>query len=270
MPSSDPPRTIQDVIARLEAIIDEAIVGSGRIGYFAALYQRVTVSVRRALLAGNVFQDGPRMERLDVAFAGRFLEAWDQHRDGHSPSAPWRVALSFLDDPELLIVQHLGLAMNAHINLDLGIAAALTAPGDEIAALQRDFEKINNIIATLTGTMQAKLERIWWPMRLLRRLTKNREQAVIEFSIAKAREGAWANANALSQILGPARPGSGMGSVDTQLTPKSEAYINTMDEAVAVISRRVARPRRRITKILLSFVRWWEPREVGRVIELLK
>ncbi|MCB9294051.1 MAG: hypothetical protein H6559_13170 [Lewinellaceae bacterium] len=264
-----PARTIQEVIDALGHIIATCEEKGSRQAYFALLYKSMTEAVRDAILAGH-FEDGPRMEKLDVLFANRYLVAWQQHRQGLPATRSWQIAFDAAGDHSLIVLQHLILGVNTHINLDLGIAAALTAPGDDIAALQRDFEKINDIIATLTGTMQAKLERIWWPMRLLRRLTKNREQAVIEFSIAKAREGAWANANALSQILGPARPGFGMGSVDTQLTPKSEAYINTMDEAVAVISRRVARPRRRITKILLSFVRWWEPREVGRVIELLK
>ncbi|MCA9655014.1 MAG: hypothetical protein KC501_34170 [Myxococcales bacterium] len=199
MPSSDPPRTIQDVIARLEAIIDEAIVGSGRIGYFAALYQRVTVSVRRALLAGNVFQDGPRMERLDVAFAGRFLEAWDQHRDGHSPSAPWRVALSFLDDPELLIVQHLGLAMNAHINLDLGIAAAEVMEGKVLDELEPDFDTINGILGRLIGIVQVQLAEVSPRFAGIERVAPVAENRIFGKVLDGLRDEAWALARALHE-----------------------------------------------------------------------
>ena len=70
-----PPPTIEEVIARLERIIDDALRGQSRIGYFAALYERVTSNVRRALVAGDVFRDNERMERLDVVFAERFLAA---------------------------------------------------------------------------------------------------------------------------------------------------------------------------------------------------
>ncbi|HEX8283228.1 MAG TPA: DUF5995 family protein [Pyrinomonadaceae bacterium] len=70
-----PPRTIEEVIARLEEIIDDALRREHRIGYFGALYERVTTNVRRALVAGDVFQDNPRMERLDVVFAAR-VAAW--------------------------------------------------------------------------------------------------------------------------------------------------------------------------------------------------
>jgi hypothetical protein len=63
------PTTIDEIIARLNDIIDEALRAESRIGYFAALYERVTTNVRRALVAGDVFKDNPRMERLDVIFA---------------------------------------------------------------------------------------------------------------------------------------------------------------------------------------------------------
>src|ERR1044071_550771 len=115
-----PPQTIEEIIARLEGIIDEALRKQSRIGYFAALYERVTSNVRRALVAGDVFKDNPRMERLDVIFAGRFLDAWDAFSEGREPTASWRVAFAWLEDPELLVVQHLMLGMNAHIKLDLG------------------------------------------------------------------------------------------------------------------------------------------------------
>src|SRR5687767_5074729 len=142
------PQTIDEVIARLNRIIDDAVRGGRRIGYFAGLYERVTSNVRRALVAGNVFQDNARMERLDVVFAGRFLAAWDAREAGREPTASWRVAFDLLDDPGPLVFQHLMLGMNAHINLDLGVAAATVAPTPaELASLKPDFMKINEILA---------------------------------------------------------------------------------------------------------------------------
>jgi hypothetical protein len=55
-----PPETIDEVIARLNDLVDEALRGRARIGYFAALYERVTTNVRRALVAGDVFKDNAR------------------------------------------------------------------------------------------------------------------------------------------------------------------------------------------------------------------
>src|ERR1044071_9435600 len=109
-----PHQTIEEIIARLNVIIDDALRGERRIGYFAALYERVTSNVRHALVAGDVFQNNPRMERLDVIFAERFLDAWDAHVSGRAPTAAWRVTFSVLDDAGPLVVQHLMLGMNAH------------------------------------------------------------------------------------------------------------------------------------------------------------
>ena len=54
MSSSHPflaePQSIDQVIERLNKILDDALRQGGRIGYFTALYERVTTNVRRALV----------------------------------------------------------------------------------------------------------------------------------------------------------------------------------------------------------------------------
>ena len=55
------PTTIDQVLVQLNAILDDAVRNGARIGYFAALYERVTSNVRRALIAGNVFDDNGRI-----------------------------------------------------------------------------------------------------------------------------------------------------------------------------------------------------------------
>jgi hypothetical protein len=49
MQAPAPPATIDQVIERLNAILDDALRHGHRIGYFAALYERVTTNVRRAV-----------------------------------------------------------------------------------------------------------------------------------------------------------------------------------------------------------------------------
>ena len=43
-------------------------------GYFATLYRKVTIQVKKGI-ADNFFDDGPRMERLDVILANRYTQA---------------------------------------------------------------------------------------------------------------------------------------------------------------------------------------------------
>ena len=59
--------TIDDVILVLEEIILESIQNNDPLGYFASLYQRVTRKVKKGI-EENYFEDGPRMEKLDILF----------------------------------------------------------------------------------------------------------------------------------------------------------------------------------------------------------
>ena len=52
----------------------------------------VTIKVKEGIVAGR-FDDGPRMERLDVIFANRYLEALTRLGSGQAPTPCW--ALSF-------------------------------------------------------------------------------------------------------------------------------------------------------------------------------
>lgn len=189
------PTTIEGVISNLNWIIDEALRGESRIGYFAALYERVTTNVRRALVAGDVFEDNARMERLDVTFANRFLEAWGEFSAGRQPTASWRVAFEHLGDPGPLVVQHLMLGMNAHINLDLGVAAAEVAPTEaELKSLKPDFMMINEILGRLLGVVELELGQICPRFSRAQRLTffaPHLEDKLFGFGMGAARDLAW-------------------------------------------------------------------------------
>jgi len=90
--------------------------------------------------------------------------------------------------------------MNAHINLDLGIAAARTVPSTELPGLQEDFNKINAILAGLVGDVQNDLAQIWPILRLMNRYLGNTQTAIINFSMEKARDNAWSVAERLSPL----------------------------------------------------------------------
>jgi len=66
-----PAPTIDEVISEHGAISDESRADENRVGYLAASYRRVTVAVKEGIAPG-VFEDGPRMAQLDVAFANRW------------------------------------------------------------------------------------------------------------------------------------------------------------------------------------------------------
>jgi hypothetical protein len=185
------PATIDEVLVRLNRLLDDAIRDGRRIGYFVALYERVTANVRHALLAGNVFDDGPRMERLDVVFANRFIEAWEQYAAGRKPTDSWAVAFGRLNDPGPLVIQHLMLGMNAHINLDLGIAAATVAPTrPQLEALHDDFNRINDVLSRLVKMVEVQLTTICPPLSRLADLATI-EERIFDFGMTASRDIAW-------------------------------------------------------------------------------
>lgn len=208
-------KSIDDIILRLEGIIEECIATRSRLGYFAALYNRVTLAVREGIRQGE-FDDGPRMERLDVTFANRYLTAYEQYRAGELPSRSWLKAFESAEDPDLVVLQHLLIGMNAHINLDLGIAAARTSPGSLLAPLQPDFDRINTVLATLTPQVEQELDHESPVFQWLTQLAPALELKLVGFAMDEAREAAWTFARKLA-LLPPQQQVPAMATRDNEV-----------------------------------------------------
>ncbi|MCE4564987.1 hypothetical protein INQ51_11760 [Maribellus sp. CM-23] len=185
-----PVNSIDDVIAILDSIIQESIKNEDTLGYFAALYQRVTIEVKEGIQT-NRFDDDPRMEKLDVIFAKRYIDAYYDWHAGRPVSLSWEKAFQQAENKQLLVIQHLLLGMNAHINLDLGIAAAEVSDTDTIGSLENDFKQINEILSSLVNEVQENLSSIWPFLRKILSLSGKIDNYVVDFSMKIARDGAW-------------------------------------------------------------------------------
>ncbi|WP_430410023.1 DUF5995 family protein [Kordia sp.] len=189
--------TIDEVISFLDLIIEESKETPSTIGYFAALYQKVTCKVKEGIENG-FFDDNPRMERLDIIFANRYLQAYTEYKNGISPTNSWQVAFEETDNYWLIVLQHLLLGMNAHINLDLGIAAATVMKGKNIQDLKNDFDKINLILGELVHDVEKELSLIWKTLEKIIKATEKFDTILIDFSMKLARDGAWKYATSLA------------------------------------------------------------------------
>jgi hypothetical protein len=189
--------SIDEVLAALNIIIDDARANASRLGYFSALYRRVTQSVKDGI-AGGRFQNSPLMERLDVMFANRYLDAVATFQARRQPSRSWAVALEATSDRFPLILQQLLVGINAHINLDLGIATAAVAPGDQLPGIQTDFDQINGVLASLVGTVEQEIGQLSPAIHLLEELGLRTETSIINFDMQKARDLAWLTAQKLA------------------------------------------------------------------------
>ncbi|MCZ6915497.1 MAG: DUF5995 family protein [Gemmatimonadetes bacterium] len=246
-----PPATIDDVIARLDEILAWSRQSKSRLGYFAALYRKVTVRVKDGIARGE-FDDGPRMERLDIIFAGRYLEAFDRYRAGETPTKPWQVAFEAAPMWWPIVLQHLLLGINAHINLDLGIAAAQTGPGAALSGLRGDFNRINEILASLVDGVEDELGKVWPLLKVLDWIGGRTDEQIIHFSIERARDEAWAFAQRVA------------GATEGERV----AEIALAEARIAALGRLIRRPGI-LLGIVQRLIRLAELRSVRRIINIL-
>ncbi len=222
-----PIETIDAAIAAMDSEVDRCVDCGDVGGYFTIVYRAVTQRVRDGIVAGE-FADCEQMERFDVLFARRYLDAQANWRsgDGDVPQS-WRLAFETAEaGRRCLVTQHLLLGINAHINLDLGVAAAAAAPAGEVEALRDDFETINDVLAELVDNMQASLASVSPWTRYVDIAGLRFDEALVTFSLRRARADAWK----FAMDLNAAPP-------DERLRLESQR-----DAEVAALGARIARP----------------------------
>ena len=245
------PRTIDDALLEMNAVIVRCRQQRTRLGFFAVLYRDVTLRVKAAIAAGR-FQDGARMERLDAIFAARYLEAVQQLWSGSVPSRSWRVAFDAATQPGPIVLQHLLLGMNAHINLDLSIAAVRTSPGPDLHALKHDFQEITRLLDEMINDVQRRIDRISPWMGVLDRLGGRTDERVCSFCIGEARTLAWSSAHELA----------------TARESEFPAIVDRQDHIVAGLGKLVRNPGPWVRASLL-LVRARESSDVPTVMDAL-
>ncbi len=244
--------TIGEVLDQLDAIVEIARERGTADGFFAALYRRVTAEVEARIARGG-FEDGERMARFDVVFASRYVEAWSAHERGRPLTEAWRVAFGCRDDYWPVVVQHLLVGMNAHINLDLGIAAAEVAPGAGIHGLRKDFDAINDVLCEMVDGVQTRLAQVWPALRMIDRICGDIDEAVVHFSIRRARAQAWELAVALAGMVDEAQRAQRIGEVDTLM---------------ACLGRRILNPGVKL-RLMLGWVRLRERGTMSEKLDVL-
>lgn len=247
--------TIDDVLLLLDKIIEDRKVKNSPAGYFPALYRKVTQSVKDGIANGE-FEDGQRMERLDVIFANRYLSAYDSFYKNEELTESWKVAFDKSEDFWPIVLQHLLWGINAHINLDLGIAAVETVIEEQepLANLKHDFDKINELLAKLVDEVQEELSEIWPTLQRILKFTKKVDNFLIDFSMEEARDGAWKFANELYATSDVER----------------QQMINQRDKNVAEIGKKYIYPSGLISHIIFKIIRLGERGTVRKRIAVLE
>ena len=245
-------KTIEEVLKKLDDIIIWSKENKSTIGYFACTYRIMTAQVLKGIQQKK-FEDNPRMILLDIAFATRYLDAWENYSKGKKCTNSWYLAFEATKNKELLILQHIFLGMNAHINLDLGISAASIMPYRKINPLKKDFENINTVISSINQKVQDSLNKICYPVNLIDKLSNGKDNVILDFAISKARETSWATA------------------VISSNTPNfmKESVTNIVDYAAAKVASQILNPKL-LSSTLAKELKKCESSDVVKNIEILE
>ncbi|MCX8532141.1 DUF5995 family protein [Chryseobacterium luquanense] len=245
-------KTIEEVLKKLDEIIAWSKTNQSPVGYFASTYRMMTAQVLKGIQQKK-FEDNPRMTMMDVVFASRYLDAWENYSKGRKCSNSWYLAFEAAKNKDLLILQHIFLGINAHINLDLGISAASIMPYRKINPLKTDFERINSVISSINQNVQDSLNKICYPVSLIDKLSNGKDNAVLDFAISKARDTSWATA------------------VISSNTPNflKDSVITIVDYAAAKVASQILNPKL-LSSALAKELKKCESNDVVKNIEILE
>jgi hypothetical protein len=191
-------------------------------GYFPAMYARVTDRIRTAAGEGR-FDDGGGMARFAEAFADWYLRP----KAGTTPIPHcWQASWDVAGDHRLLIVQHLLVGINAHVNHDLPQVVVQLATGrNDLNGMRADFDAVNDVLAETMPDVLRDLGRVSAWVNIAAARGGDR---LFRFSLEAARDQAWRAAVRLDRLDGAARA----------------ADVAEIDRLVSVLAYLVTHPRR--------------------------
>jgi hypothetical protein len=242
---------IDDVIAILDGMVADCMAKGDPIGYLPALYRCVTLQVKKGIEDG-AFDDSARMASFDAIFADRYFAAYDAFRSGGELTKSWELAFSATASGKLIILRDLLVAINAHINLDLGVAAGTTYQGADLHAFHGDFDRINKILAALIPPVEKAVGEFPPLLHLLEDIGGKDAVEVLDFSLDAARDDAWLHACLIADLPPEKRPD----------------LIAALDSKVSFLGKVVAQPGGIVGKVV-DLIRDTESRDVPAIIKAL-
>ncbi len=242
-------QTLDDVLRAMDSIIEESIREKNYLGLFAYVYRRTTARIKKEIEEGN-FEDNARLEKLDIVFAGLYLDAYHRYRENKSIHKSWKIAFD-AKNQKLAVIQHILLGMNAHINVDLAVSASTIMEGKPMGDLENDFNKVNDILASLLNEMQDRIGKVSVLMVLLDWLGKRTDEKIIDFSMVQARKQSWRIANELWKLKGD----------------RKNDRINEVDHSVSKIADFIKSPKSGLIAWILKLIGLFETRNITKLME---
>lgn len=247
-----PAHNLDEVAEKIEIYLAYFRERNDPLGYFPALYRKVAHKLEAKIHEGY-FEDKETIIQVDICFVNRYLAAMDAIVQGKTPTASWGKVYEASRMYWPIVLQHLMLGMNAHINLDLSVAVAQVC-GENIEKFHEDFNRVNEVLLSLLDDVEGDLAEIFPPLALYNKLFGRFEDAVIGFSMKTVRKIAWERAEHLAEITDP---------------EKLAEAIDAQDQLVSQISEGIIHPHSGFVEKALSLVRILELGSVRSKIDKL-
>ena len=244
--------TIDDVLTTFDDVIKDCEKEATPLGYFPAIYRQVTVSIKAAIAAGK-FANPARMAHFDVVFASRYFDALDAWKRGESPTRSWLASFAATTNKDLIVLQHILLAVNAHMRLDLGVAAATVAPGSDLPTMLGDFQEVDKILASLVNLDRLHVDAISPRIRELDRIG-SLDDDLVDIVIRDIRNHSWDVAKRLAPL-----GGDDFGTA-----------VLALDEDVVDLSGKIVDPPWAVKLVLRDLIKPAESKDVCAIIHALR
>jgi Family of unknown function (DUF5995) len=189
---------VDRVLARMRAL-DEELPGGDGVAVFNRVYLSVTEELRHRIAAGGFGPpgaggaDNPAV--LAAVFAGRYLTAVADDAAGREAPACWRPLLRMRRHRGIRPLQFALAGINAHVGHDLALAVvdACRALGIEPPALERDFDRVGELLTSVEERIREEL----MPGPDLLDVADPLTHLAGSWSLERARDAAWAASRVL-------------------------------------------------------------------------
>ncbi len=207
LPGSNP-QSVADVMATLEAI-HNALPDDDGLKWFNWQYWTVTKSVQETVSSpgggGITWHNQAWLQRLDVVFAGLYLDALRTELAGGIPSKCWQVLFNARMDRRMARIQLALAGINAHISHDLALALVKTCQDTGVemqhsSVEHQDFTRVNALLESLIAESRKQLM-VMLPGDSIPDLQKL-ENHLGGVGITVLREGAWIAGEVLWHLRG--------------------------------------------------------------------
>lgn len=194
-PAPGPPARLDDVIARLDELVEGYDRARDRLAISATVYRRITRRVKATVEAGG-FQDPDWMTRLDLLFADRYFHYVELYRAGQLDALPrcWAFAFTATGAGRTTIVQDVVLQIAPPLIYDFPIALVEVGLGADHDRRRHDYEKSYELVTRELHDVQRVIARKYASLISFQdRLTGRFDEMISDMLSMRARRETWAD-----------------------------------------------------------------------------